>query len=429
MDVLLREVTGQIRGLRSFRDTVLSGDTVTIGSAPDQQIQLLGAGIKGEHAVARGSGNGLSVQCRRGASVSINGKRVRSGRIGPGDVLDVHGNTLLLIEAPAGFDLALEFVPNPDVDSSAYESAFRTDLEQTWLSRRAPSWVLLILVLAVTLVLPLGYLLLLGGDGERGRGSAPDVLWTSGPLHPAHQLAMGDDCGACHTDLFARVQDEDCRFCHEVLQDHVDLTRSTELGLGHSRCASCHREHNEPELLVIEADGQCTDCHADPHAFQQTLAVAAVDGFADGAHPRFKATLVRPVVTKAGTGLSFDWRYHIESVEGGREQSNLVFPHDVHLDAVKVRHPNNSEPMSCGDCHELSEDREHFRPISMEAHCMDCHELTFDVTAPDRHLPHGEPREVAFAIEGYFARKFLDPDSADPGGSPPWIWSTTQSSS
>lgn len=420
MDILLREAIGQSRGMRTYRDTVLSGQTFTLGSAPDQDVQLLGTGVLGEHAVLRPSRSGLAVQCRRGAGMNVNGEARRSASIGPGDVLDIAGNQLSLIEAPSGFDLALEYLPNPNVDSSAYESAFTTDLDQTWLSRRMPSWLLLAAVLVVALGLPLGYVLLKSGGDHTARrsGSPPDVLWTSGPLHPVHELALGNDCSACHSTLFTRVKDEDCRVCHDVLADHVPQARMLELGMAHTRCATCHREHNEPEHLVIQADGQCTDCHADPHAFAQPLTVAAASGFREGAHPQFKARLLRPVITEAGTGLSFDWRHQIESVAGGREQSNLVFPHDIHLDEVKVRNPNDNSPMGCGDCHQLSEDREHFLPISMEAHCASCHELTFDVTAPDRQLPHGQPREVAFAIEGYYATKFLERPGDSESGAP-----------
>ncbi len=415
MDILLRETLGESRGLETHRDTELSGDTFTLGSAPDQQIQLLGADVLPEHALLRSSGSRLAVRCRRGARVNVNGKSTRSAVLDRGDVLEVAGHELTIIDPPAGFDLALALVPNPEVSSSAYEASFRTDLDQTWLSRRGPAWTLLVVVLAVTLGLPLGYVLLVDGEPETRRsGLPPDVLWTSGPLHPVHDLALGNDCGACHSQLFQRVQDEDCRACHDALADHVPDPRASELELAHQRCASCHREHNEPEHLVILADGQCTDCHADHDAFARPLAVAAVSGFSETAHPPFQARLLKPEVSEAGTGFSFSWRYHVESIAGAREESNLVFPHDIHLDEVKVRNPNDSSPLGCADCHALSEDREHFRPIGMEAHCSACHELTFDVTAPDRQLPHGQPREVAFAIEGYFSRKFLNPTADQP---------------
>ncbi len=450
MDLLLREVTGRVRGVPSYRDTALSGDSFTLGSAPDQQIQLLGVGVQPVHAVLRPSAGGLSVQCRRPAMVTVNGAEKRSAALAVGDTLEIAGHTLTLIEAPAGFDLALEYVPNPNVDKSAYEAAFVTDLDQTWLSRRGPAWTLLAVVLLVTLVVPLAYVLLAGQGGaaapagrpaaaapampgveqlahtvrpaagapriagiDRKSGMPPDLMWLSGPLHPVHQLAVGNDCSACHSTLFQRVKDHDCRVCHDVLADHVTAKRTAALQIPHTRCATCHREHNEPERLIIDSGDVCTSCHADPHQFAQPLEVAAVSGFAKSTHPAFKAHLLTPVVAKAGTGLSFSWRPRIESLPGAREDSNLKFPHDVHLNGVKVRNPNNNEPLHCSDCHQLSADREHFRPIDMETDCGSCHELTFDPTAPDRQLPHGKPREVVFAIEGYYSKKFLNPSPAD----------------
>ncbi len=433
VDLLLREVTGRVRGIPSYRDTELSGDTFSLGSAPDQQIQLLGRGVQPVHGVLRPSGGRASIQCRRPATVTVNGEIKRSATVGPGDVLEVGGHTLTVIESPAGFDLALEIVPDPNVDSSAYEAAFVTDLDQTWLSRRGPSWVLLALVLLVTLAVPLAYVLL-AGPGETGpavapptaphaaplvagidrkSGTPPDLMWISGPLHPVHALAAGNDCSACHSSLFQRVKDGDCRVCHDALSDHVAAPRMASLAIPHTRCATCHREHNEPERLIIPSGVQCTSCHADPHQFAEPMKVAAVSGFGLDTHPAFRAELQSPVVEKAGTGLSFRWRSHVELVAGAREDSNLVFPHDVHLDAVKVRSPNTNEPLHCSDCHRLSADGEHFGPIDMETHCGSCHELTFDPTAPDRQLPHGKPREVAFAIEGYYSTKFLNPSPTD----------------
>ncbi|MFW6094287.1 MAG: FHA domain-containing protein [Pseudomonadota bacterium] len=403
---------GTTQGVASYRDTELAAQQLTLGSSPDQSIQLLGVDVRGAHAVLRPAGAGrLQVQCRRRAEVLVNGSATRSATLSEGDVLEVGGHRLRVIEAPAGFDGALELVRDPAVDSSAYEAAFTTDLDQTWLSRRGPAWGSLALVLVVTLVLPLAYVML--DDDDEAVAVAPtDTLWSSGPLHPAHALATGDDCSSCHSELFHRVKDDDCTACHDALPDHVPETRAAALDMEHTRCASCHLEHNEPEHLINTSDRLCTDCHAEPHEFEQEFDVAAVSGFAEGAHPAFEARLLRPVVTDAGTGLAFDWSTHREAVATAEERSNLAFPHDIHLDPGKVRDPNDDGALACNDCHTLAADREHFRPIDMETHCAECHELTFDPTAPERQLPHGQPREVVFAIEGHFARKYLDPDSS-----------------
>ena len=70
---------------------------------------------------------------------------------------------------------------------------------------------------------------------------------------------------------------------------------------------------------------------------------------------------------------------------------------------------HDGDALGCADCHELSLDREHFVPITMESKCIACHELSFDPSMPDRRLPHGQPVEVMFTLEGQYLRKFSDP--------------------
>src|SRR4029453_13554200 len=89
---------------------------------------------------------------------------------------------------------------------------------------------------------------------------------------------------------------------------------------------------------------------------------------------------------------------------------NLKFPHDVHLDASKVRKPSDSAALGCSDCHGLTADKEHFLPVTMVGHCLSCHDLKFDPKDPTRELPHGQPTEAILAIEGHYLRKFGDPN-------------------
>ena len=84
----------------------------------------------------------------------------------------------------------------------------------------------------------------------------------------------------------------------------------------------------------------------------------------------------------------------------------------MHLDGSKVRRTDDGKALGCGDCHRLAPDKEHFLPITMEAHCRACHDLKFDPRDPTRELPHGQPTEAILAIEGHYLRKFGDPNLA-----------------
>jgi predicted CXXCH cytochrome family protein len=402
MDVLLREVRTRADGRTEYIDTEIGGDVFTIGSAPESALQLLGDGIGARHAEIRGT----ALTCVGKARVVRNGDSTAKAKLAAGDVVEIGGHRLNVIDAPAGFDLALELVRDPDVDASAYEAAFRTDLEQTWLGKRRPAWLLLVLVVALGFLVPFA---LRYFDVESPVAVVTDLSWSSGPLLPAHQLAVGDDCSACHEAPFVKVRDSACRDCHAALADHfhadLEVTDAVE------RCAICHREHNEPPTLVVTADSLCTDCHRAAQPASGGGRVDVVTGFDRTSHPAFDAHLVKSVARPAGTGFVYDWGFEVVAVASARERSNLKFPHDVHLDPEKVQSTTTSEALGCGDCHQLSQDKEHFRPVTMEQHCRSCHDLRFDETDPERELPHGQPLEAVLAIEGHYLKKYSDPEA------------------
>ena len=415
MDVLLREVKRDASGAIRYQDVEVSVPAVTVGSRNDRVLQLLGPTLGAEHAtivVARG---GAEVRCERGRKVRVDGAEVRRAKLAPGASLELDGHRVRVVEAPAGFDLALEYEVDEKAQAAGFEGAFVTDLDRTWLGRRGPAWTLLLLVVVATLAVPLG--LRLAADEARD-GASParaawvpdDRLWTSGPLHPAHQLALGDDCGACHQALFQRVPDDSCTGCHVELADHVPTELAVRIDAEPGRCASCHLEHNEPERLVLTGDGLCTDCHAEPERFAPHVRLAAATGFDGERHPAFAVDLVQPRAEAAGTGLVFSWEPVRMPLDEAEDRSNLLFPHDVHLDAAKVRTLDTDAPLACADCHAAQPDGEHFAPVRMAEHCIDCHELKFDPDDPSRELPHGQPLEVLLTIEGHFLRKFSDPD-------------------
>lgn len=413
MEALLREMRQSSDGIEEYRDLEISTARITLGSAPDRSIQVLGKNVFPEHAQFELRSDGrLKLECKSGATVSVNDTEVRSAFISPGDRIRIGGNSITVFEPPAGFDAGFQIARDADIDPSALERAFRTDLSQVWLSQRAAAWILSVVVVILTLVVPFllteGKLIAI----ENVPFVPSDSLWSSGPLLAAHELAVDSNCRACHQVLFQRVQDGACLECHSRIGDHVHhatLTESTNLGPT-PRCATCHREHNEPEPhIIIRADALCTDCHKNSANLFGALDVQPVGGFSVATHPSFDAYLYRPIVSEAGTGVAFDWSLVIEPVSRAEETSNLLFPHDVHLDPAKVTDLNSGDVLGCMDCHQLSLDGEHFIPITMQGACIGCHELTFDQDIPDRQLPHGQPLEVILTLEGDYLRKFSDP--------------------
>lgn len=393
MDVLLREIRDGAGGFTSSRDSELSVAEVSIGCGSDQRIQLLGRGVGARHAVIRG-GRQPSLSCVAGLRATVNGKEVRSARLDVGDCIDIGGHQLTLAAAPTGFDLAIELRPNARIASSDFEAAFRTDLKQTWLGKRHVAWLLMGLTVALGLVVP--FAALRPGRVAPARSALAPIqtvasaFWSTGPLAPGHRQLMGDRCGTCHQTLFTQVQDGACQGCHKTSGAHVAESKLAQTIFGPAgRCASCHREHDEPTgNLVDRSDRGCVACHARaPEAFG-ALKGQAVTGFGAGHHPEFGAS--RPKVAMSDSGLKFS--------------------HTQHLDANRVRKGDRGT-LACADCHKPSADGEHFQLPTMATNCVGCHELTFDPDAPDRQLPHGKPRDIVRTLEDYFAHKLSDPNA------------------
>ncbi|MFP6834517.1 MAG: hypothetical protein VB948_00235 [Pseudomonadales bacterium] len=404
MQVLIREITTRSDGEREFRDRDFDGDALSIGSAPDQTIQVIGRGIIGHHAILTKSRDGLSLRCRRGARVQVGDDlNVTKAELNPGTSIEISGNRVTLIDAPGGFDAAITVELNTEVEASEFEAAFVTDLQQTWLGKRSPAWWLAMAVVILGLLVPW----FLPRDNLPELMS--DALWSSGPLLPAHSVAIGNDCGACHRQSFQKVRDTECVACHVSMTNHASEPLFSHVGLAEIRCATCHKEHNEPVHMTITADALCIDCHSEPDS--ANIQLASVSGFGPMIHPSFSADLLVADPVAQGTGLVYQWRPETQYLDQAVERSNLKYPHDIHLDADKVQDLATGEALGCHDCHTLSADDEHFELITMERHCRACHDLKFDRRAPDRELPHGDPAEVVLAMEGHYSRMYADPNA------------------
>lgn len=429
MDLLLREISSQ-QGVAVFQDTELAADVITVGSAPAQLIQLRGEAIKHSHAIIKLMAGKLVIQGIEKSTFLVNGAEQKKCELAIGDIVLFNTHKLQVIEPPAGFDAALELDLDDDLQSQSLETAYVTDLSGTVLSKRVPAYWFSLIVVLLALAWPISSHFLrdspvnMDGVATFNSSNHGDQLWSSGPLLPAHQLAIGDDCSVCHKKPFEKVQNESCVSCHQSTANHSDGEVLAMHGggdtqglfdnhknLGAGECQSCHKEHNEPAAIIVSADKLCVDCH------QQALGgsgddvgTPVVTGFSGAAHPAFKLNYVLPTMVKMGTGLSVEWDSQLlEKSAGQKDLSNLKFPHDIHLNGEKVQMADTGDAMLCSSCHALKADGEHFEPLTMEKHCSSCHDLSFAAEQPDRQLPHGQPELIVQTIEEHFVRVYTDP--------------------
>ncbi len=417
MKVLLREIQKGADGTEERRDSVFEGERLGIGGAPGQAIQLLG--IPARYATLTLDGSALRLTYAQ--------RKAGTGTLQAGDTLTIEGHDLRLVAPPAGFHAAVEIRRNLDLPPAAFERAFTTELSQTRWSKRLTTWVLVAMVLVVGLVLPL----LLRKPAATGEVAASqeatgavlssagqrlpfsDSFWSSGPLSSAHRTATANNCSACHTRPFTRVQDTACASCHKDMADHVASARRTELGLDvPARCASCHHEHDEPQShLVAASDSQCASCHGGGGGVMQKANLKPATDFSVDHHPQFSARLPRPP-----DDTNPDWSFIRVSLEGATETPNLKFSHQQHLTDSSVVRPSDGAPLQCVDCHKATIDGEHFEPVTMAQNCSGCHSLAFDRSEPDRQLPHGKGRlqEVILTLQDHFVRTAIDPTARTP---------------
>ena len=291
---------------------------------------------------------------------------------------------------------------------------YKLSLEDTRLSKRWVSWVLFIGILALFLIVPLASLT--SDDAATTLRNSPlpsDNAWISGHLSKAHQIPdLNQNCQACHVNAFEVVQDNSCLSCHDDASHHFDTSVHDVTKLDGARCASCHIEHDEPSSIVRRDDKLCSSCHADmaTNGVVDTDLVD-VDSFGkeqvrEGAmpHPQFKVSMLVP----QGNADATTWAMgRFSLADKPTEKSNLIFPHDVHLNPEGLDAPQGNKVLACNDCHTTDDAGELMRPITMENNCRTCHTLVFDPDAPEREVPHGEPDTVLLTLEEYYSRQFL----------------------
>lgn len=362
MQILIRFVTRNAAGGTEHNDRLVESSTITIGRATDQTLHLRDKRVRLQHAKIEVQAGQALITTSAPSGIAVNGRTQSEAQLRAGDIVEIGSNILRVIEPEDGVDFAMTFELS-DAASVEHRTSDWSDAASGiggWSKRRL-SWAVALLVLLGAAILPAFKLI------------SPNVL-QAGPIHSAHAPTAGE-CSACHLEPFERVPDSACVECHTV-DRHVVATEDTVLGT--TRCASCHLEHNEPQQLVNQHQGLCTDCHTD-----------ATD-FLTG-HPEFE-----PQQSPENTA------------------SNLRFDHSVHLDTAGVVTPDGRRVLECTECHIEDPGGARMQPISMVEHCSGCHTLAFDPDDPSRVVPHGDPKAVVQSLIEYYSARLLgaDPEAA-----------------
>jgi VCBS repeat-containing protein len=376
------------------------GDIATIGRGTDQTIQIADRRLPLSHSRLTLAGGKLTLASSGDYRFAVNGESTRRAQLQAGDLVEISGHSIKVKADDGELDFVLE-VELASETVAKLRDRFQTRLRDVKVPERAIAWTLFLVILITTLAIPMAGFYLDEREELRESMLPDDGQWLSGELHQNHAF-LGENCDVCHAKPFVPTQDEDCLGCHQTVTHHFDTeVHGDDYQVG-SRCADCHQEHSTTGSIIRSDQGVCTTCHA-------KLTDVGMDG--DGLlpatdfsanHPDFKVSLLQ-------YGLDDDWhekRVNLDEV-GIAEGSNLIFPHDVHLDAAGIDSADGKVQMQCSDCHVPEKGGMKMQAVNMQDHCASCHQLTFDPNSPDRVVPHGSPPELMRTLREYYALQYL----------------------
>ncbi|MEE9424647.1 MAG: cytochrome c3 family protein [Methylococcales bacterium] len=400
--------TNKQTGQEEYQELLIQAEQLTIGRAPDQHVQITESSVGLRHAIISLRENGqIYFKALTSNDPRIKGESHKTAVLSPGDSIQIGLSTITVEQPRTDYPVVVSIDYAVGVNEETLESLCDTSLSQTGLSKHFWSWLLAVWVMMFFLLIPIsGVLFPPAGKVLRDNALLPDDnLWMAGPLHQSHQT-IGKDCNTCHTIPFKMVQNRECLECHSNIQHHVDVTAQDEQIFEQNRCASCHREHNEPSILVQRDQRFCSDCHRNLDKLKDDTKLANVTDFGKD-HPEFRLTLLKSHYAKGQTSWQ-PIRVEHNPVSEIREDSSLQFSHQEHLDPKGIRSPDGDQVLECQNCHRPNTSRRRMQVVTMENHCSDCHRLDLDENDLSKQVPHGDLNALYDTLKEYFSRQYLE---------------------
>lgn len=410
MRFLIRRITRTKAG-KAYRDSVVEADALTIGRATNQHVFLSDLRVQLEHAILYALPDGrYSIKSKAAAGLQVNGRLTQADIVRPGDVITI-SSCHLRLKAPgknldsgdAACSLIIEVEEKVEQAKDKSQSSSVMSLQQAGLRKRPIAWLLFLVTLGACLLLPMSDSLF-APDGFIHKYLPGDSAWESGTLSSAHAF-FGEQCKDCHQQPFVMVKNAACLECHKTQPAHSDNQQLLKMvGLTNLRCASCHREHNGPRGVITTAQALCSDCHADPKRMNHAPHPTQITSFGTD-HPGFRIRLLEH--TKTGWVAKRVAPDTGKSDEQLQEQSGLIFPHDMHLNAEGIEGPYGLEVLACASCHLPESGNIALQPITMKGQCIRCHTLGFEPSDPMATVPHGDVEQLHDYLQQYYARRAL----------------------
>lgn len=396
------------------RRLALSDETIRIGRGAMNEVHLADPRIRLEHACIRRRGDVAILEALSGATFTVDNRIERLVALSPDTEIKIGPYEVVVVEPGEGDDFAMtvEAVqPRGDTLKRLQDNS-RTSLRETWINTRAVAWMLTLVILAGFLGWPIFHSQTLRQlqaqpsmemTPDRRMAwliTAPDHSWQSGEISDPHKF-FGNECSTCHRVPFRQVADTACTGCHDDNWHHADPSRVSLPALTEPSCQNCHKEHTGPNAVVRQDQAFCSSCHRGLGGMVADTKLLDAANFAS-AHPEFRPSVAVDPATRARR------RMPLQAANWPVERSNLIFPHDKHLNPKGVAVPGQRKPrvLRCQSCHR-NETGGGMAAITMERDCQECHSLRFEPNDKVRALPHGDFAATIATIEEYYGNRAM----------------------
>ena len=417
---LLVHLSRNAQGVPVRKESVVSGESLTIGRGAECKIHLQDHQVYLHHATIKRADDGmLHLECDRNTGCCLDGEMVRSTELAAGARIGIGPYQMEVLPQPDGHDLGLsiELLPSHQMEREA-ERALRhrtaLSIGELGIGKRRLAAVLVALVLFAFLLVPLLPKAFSAIDlWQSSSGVSLGASWTAGELSAGHAV-FGAKCSACHQQAFRAVGDQVCIGCHKDAAGAAD-TRHEQYAMPDTlHCSDCHMEHKGKNGLAMPNSARCVACHA---ALKQRMSKTQLADASDFAvdHPAFRIGMARlggevnMIVPDDKTPLV--------------EESGLKFSHKLHLAEKGIEGSRTNIVMRCADCHRLEDSGEHFKPIDMKRDCQQsgCHRMFYPEPVDGQAL-HGPVSSITHFVRDFYLNEITTqpsasyPECGKPGG-------------
>lgn len=408
---LLIQVSRNQQGEFIRKESIVSGDSIQIGSDAACKIRLFDDQVAPRHASIQQSKEGaLYLEGEGEASFRMDGGVKQNALLLPGARVEIGPYLLTVDPASSGSNIALSVEAMPPLPGGGEDKNVRDEalsLAELRLSKRKLALGLAAVVVLLFLLLPA--LTGLSSVLDKWQAKLPLTLsgsWSPGPLAAGHG-AFGQQCSTCHQHAFGAVPDEACTGCHKKVEKHLKDDEQHARLFKDSRCTDCHVDHQGETGLTRRDSSRCVVCHGGIKSIDIRTTLPNVHDFATD-HPPFRITQRNSKDGRTSVRVPQSQKGKVQ------EKSGLKFSHQVHLDKKGVSTPGGDIVMKCADCHQLDEAGIHFEPMTMKKSCQQsgCHGLDF-MPPVEGDVPHGSERAAMNRIREYFARWVVDSNQAE----------------